>query len=255
MKENKTNIFIFLGISVACIFLTYIVSVFDLGCVYLPKDFLLAIVSGISASSFVVLFGELIKYNLNKKNIENALYENLRELYSQLIKQIKCTEMFFNDSKRNIAENLYSANVPAITNFLNAIRFLQYEPFRSNLFVTQLRNFQQNEIFSFEKYKSACMLFLEVSILKTKIEKLKQGISNYSPTSSDEKVCEVLKVMQTEAEKRTKIINDLIVSLNSICEHRFPWEKDKAVIDEFNFNANGNDIHSFFKDNIDKASI
>lgn len=255
MKENKTNILIFLGISIVCILLTYIVSVFDLGWTYLKKDFLLAIVSGISASSFVVLFGELIKYNLNKKNIENALYENLRELYCQLIKQIKCTEMFFNDSKRNIYENLYSANVPAITNFLNAIRFLQYEPFRSNFFVTQLRNFQQNEIFSFEKYKSACMLFLEVSVLETKMEKLKQGISNYSPTSSDEKVREVLKVMKTEAEKRCEIVNTLIVSLDSLCKHRFSWKKDKAFIGAFSFTANNKDIHSFFEDNTDYANI
>ena len=74
MKENKTNICIFLCIAMGCILLTYEVSVPDLRQNYLKKEFLLAIFSGISASSFVVLFTELIKYNLNKKNVENALY-------------------------------------------------------------------------------------------------------------------------------------------------------------------------------------
>ena len=55
MKENKTNILIFLCISIVCILLTYVVSVFNLGWNHLPKDFMLAIFSGISASSFVVL--------------------------------------------------------------------------------------------------------------------------------------------------------------------------------------------------------
>ena len=255
MKENKLNIFIFLVIAIICIFITYVISVWFNDCSFMKKDFLMAIISGISASSFVVLFSEIIKYKLNKKNIENALYGNLRELYCQLIKQIKCTEMLCKNPKIDVTENVYSANVPAITNFLNAIRFYEYEPVKSNQFVISLKNFQQSEIFFFEKYLSSCMSFLKISLLETKIEKLRQGISNYSPTSSDEKVGEVLKIMKIEAEKRCKIINELIVNLDSICKNRFSWEKDKAYIDDLAFTASDKDIHSFFDDEIENTSI
>lgn len=255
MKENKINIFFFLAIAIVCILLTFAVSVWFNDCSFMKKDFLMAIISGISASSFVVLFSEIIKYKLNKKNIENALYGNLRELYCQLIKQIKCTEMLCINPKIDIAENVYSANVPAMTNFLNAIRFYEYEPVKSNQFVISLKNFQQSEIFFFEKYLSACMSFLKISLLETKIEKLRQGISNYSPTSSDEKVAEVLKIMKIEAERRCKIIDELIVNLDSICKNRFSWEKDKAYIDALTFTASGKDIHSFFDDEIENTSI
>lgn len=84
--------------------------------------------------------------------------------------------------------------------------------------------------------------------MKTKQEKLKQGILNYAPTSTDEKVGEVLKVMKKEAENICKIVEELITSLDKICRHRFSWKKDKAVIDELNFTANTKDIHSFFSD-------
>ena len=248
MIENKANILRFLCISLGFILLTYVVSIFGLGWTYLTKDFLLSIFSGISASSFVVVFSELIKYNLNKKNIENALYGNLRELYCQLTKQIRCTEMLLSNPKMNVAENVYSANVPEMTNFLNTIRFLQYEPFISNSFVTHLKNFQQNEMFLFEKYLSACMTFLQISILKIKIEKTEHGMLNYSPTSSDENIVEVLKKMRSEAEKRCNILDDIIVSLDSICKHRFSWEKDKAIIDEVSFYKNSENIQSFFED-------
>lgn len=124
------------------------------------KEFLLAIFSGISASSFVVLFTELIKYKLNKKNIENALYGNLREIYRALLSQIKYTEMLLENPQKIVAENVYSANVPAMNNFLNAIKFLQYEPFVKNSFTKAYHAFMQEEIQNLEKYMSACMSFL-----------------------------------------------------------------------------------------------
>lgn len=250
MKENKINIVIFVCVSIVFILLTYIVSIVEQErvCAFIRKEFLLAIFSGISGSSFVVLFSEIIKYMLNKKNIENALYGNLRELYCQLIKQIKYTEMLFLNQKMAVAENVYSANVPTMISFINAIKFFEYKPFKTNVFANHLKNFQQSEIFSFEKYLTACMSFLQISILKTKQEKLKQGILNYAPTSTDEKVGEVLKVMKKEAENICKIVGELITSLDKICRHRFSWKKDKAVIDELSFTANFKDIYSFFSD-------
>lgn len=247
MKENKINIVIFFCITIVFILLTYRISILEQEWSYasMKREFLLAIFSGMSGSSFVVLFSELIKYRLNKKNIENALYGNLRELYCQLIKQIKYTEMLFLNPKMAVAENAYSANVPAMNSFINAIKFFEYKPFKINQFAINLKNFQQSEIVSFEKYLTACMTFLQISILETKIEKSKQ-ILNYSPTSSDEKVGEVLKVMKAEAEKRCKTVEEFIASLDKICRHRFSWEKDKAVIDTLSFKANAKDIHSFF---------
>lgn len=250
MRENKINIAIFVCVSIVFILVTSMVSILEQGWAYafITKEFLLAIFSGISGSSFVVLFSEIIKYKLNKKNIENALYENLRELYCQLMKQIKYTEMLLHNPKMAVAENVYSANVPAMNSFINAIKLFEYKPFKTNKFANHLKNFQQSEIFSFEKYLTACMSFLQISILKTKIEKSKQGILNYAPTSTDEKVGEVLKVMKKEAEKRCKSVEELIGSLDKICRHRFSWKKDKAVIDELSFTANAKDIYSFFSD-------
>lgn len=54
--------------------------------------------------------------------------------------------------------------------------------------------------------------------------------------------------MKTEAKKRSEIVEEVIVSLDKICRHRFSWEKDKAVIDKLNFSANAKNIHSFFND-------
>lgn len=82
--------------------------------------------------------------------------------------------------------------------------------------------------------------------METKIEKSKQGILSYSPTSTDKKVEDVLKGMKTDAEKSCKIVEELITSLDKICRHRFSREKDKAVIDKLNFAANVKNIHSFF---------
>ena len=83
----------------------------------------------------------------------------------------------------DVAENVYSANVPAMTSFLNAIRFFEYEPFKTNKFVTSLREFQKTEIFFFEKYLSACMSFLKISLLETKTptDELFPGLSSSNP--------------------------------------------------------------------------
>ena len=85
MKENKANICAFLCIAMGCILLTYTVSVFNLGWTYLANDFLLAIFSGISASSFVVLFTELIKYNLNKKILKKTKLLLMLILFLQML--------------------------------------------------------------------------------------------------------------------------------------------------------------------------
>ena len=89
MTENKKNIFFFAVISFIFLILAYFSTWLPENAKLLEKDFFLALSSGIFASSCVVLFSEIVKYNLNKKNIQNALYENLRELYRQLISQTK----------------------------------------------------------------------------------------------------------------------------------------------------------------------
>ena len=65
-----------------------------------------------------------------------------------------------------------------------------------NSFAPAFYGFKQDEIQKLEKYMSDCMTFLQLSILKTKIEKTNLGSFNYSPVSSDEKVLKALEIIR-----------------------------------------------------------
>ena len=171
MTENKKNIFFFAVISFIFLILAYFSTWLPENAKLLEKDFFLALSSGIFASSCVVLFSEIVKYNLNKKNIQNALYENLRELYRQFISHKKYVQFLINNPQKEVAENTFSANAPMINNLAYAIRFLQYDTFLKNHFSYELFYFQQNEMSLLDNYTSACMTFLQIAIVKTRLEK------------------------------------------------------------------------------------
>ena len=245
MTENKKNIWFFSIVSFVFLVLTFSTSQFYPKCLWIKKDFLVAITSGIFASSCVVLFSEFVKYKLNKKNGQNALYGNLRELYRQILIHTKYASFLLDNPNKNVTENSFSTNVPVIKSICYAIKVLNYDIFFKNDFSNVLISFLMNEMPLFENYISACEIFLEKSILETKLEKQKQGIFNYSATSNDENVRKILEVIKTESEKWCKSIDKLICILDETCEHRFLWKDDKSVVDSFEFATENKSIYDF----------
>lgn len=245
MTENKKNILVFSIVSIILLFSTYFLSVCLSDFKYLKRDFLLAITSGVFASSFVVLFSEFVKYNMNKKNIQNALYANLRELYRQFVSQEKYASHLIENPKREFSENVFSANAPIINKLVTSIKFLQYDTFFKNHFFHELFYFQQNEIVLLDKYISACAIFPQKTFLEIKLKKAKQGNLNYYPSVNDEKILQLISTLRNESEKWCKTIDKLICILDKTCKYRFLWKKDKSVIDSFKFLAENESIYDF----------
>ncbi len=81
------------------------------------------------ASSCVVLFSEFVKYKLNNKKGQNALYGNLRELYRQILIHTKYSSFLLNNPSKTVVENSFSSNASIIKNICYVIKVSYYDVF------------------------------------------------------------------------------------------------------------------------------
>lgn len=250
MTENKKFIVFFSIASAICLILTYLFSIIEVSADLINDDFLVVAFGGLFGSFGVMLLSEIKKYCLNKRAAEDVLYYTLLQLYSELIVEIKNTDVYLEHKESPVPGNLYSGRVPVIRGLLYSLQRLDYEPFLKNALKNLWEPFRQNELHELDNHVIMCNSKLFLAINHEQIKALDTGKMHYHPTACDHDVDVTLRKMKMHASDRAKAIDDIKKAVSIIGKNRFHWQEDKKRVDSLYIGlpTENPELLSFFED-------
>ena len=187
----------------------------------------MVVFGGLFASFGVMLLAEIKKYFVNKRIAEDFLYDTLLSLYSELMIEVKNTDVYQSNPDAAVPDNLYSNRAPAMNGYLYSLRRIDYSPYKENAFSKVWEAYKQNEFLVLEKHINFCFTHLYLAINQEKIRALEHGATTYHPTGKDRDVSITLRKMKANATERIQAIEILIDALSSMYENRYSWEAEK----------------------------
>ena len=234
MSENIKNIKWFSIITAVFLVLTYIFSIVEFKCDLISSNFLFTVFGGVFASFCVVLIMEIIKYRLNKKVLENSIYQNLLIIYNLLKLEIQYSSIYKDNKNLPVPENLYTNNAQILNSYCCVVKYSDYCLLKNTVLLKEVKRFQSDELPLIETHVRKGG-FLGIAILQTKIN---MQNTCYSPTFCDSLVSTAINNMISDAEVRCKAIESILSVLSSSYPKRFDWKKDKAASDEIKVDIN-----------------
>lgn len=250
MSENKKFIRFFLWVSALFLVLTYVFSVVRFSVSFLSTDFLEIVFGGLFASFGVMLLAEIKKYSISKRSAEDKMYFALLGLYSELVVESKNADVYLNNPDSPVPDNLFSDRLPAISGYINALRGIDYAPYRENDISKQWNAYRRKEFQNLDSHMIACRTHLFLAINQEKLRALDRQITQYHPTSKDHDVSVTLRKMKLDANDRTRAIEEMQDSISATYAKRYHWKEEKANLQsiEIGLPAENPMLTSFFKD-------
>lgn len=227
--------------------LTYIFSVYSkvdvviVSEVWLPKDFFMAVSSGIFASLLVVVFCEIRRYFSLKSEIEKKLFCHNTTLFTAL-KVLKITiEDYIKHKEWVVPENILDKNIEIIQgemSYLQTVGYITFTKSKKSL-LTEYELFQkrllgeQSIIQAGTKLK-LCMQEIRIDYLKIQEEYLKEkfdkeffDIQKPVYTSENPKISNILENILINIDSVICAVDGFNISLDAYCKNRFNWSSLK----------------------------
>lgn len=233
--------------SLLFLILTYIFSVYSkvdfviVSEVWLPKDFFMAVSSGIFASLLVVVFCEIRRYFSLKSEIEKKLFCHNTTLFTAL-KVLKITiEDYIKHKERVVPENILDKNIEIIQgemSYLQNVGYITFTKSKKSL-LTEYELFQkklldeQSIIQAGIKLK-LCMQEIRIDYLKIQEEYLKEkfdkeffDIQKPVYTSENPKISNILENILINIDSVICAVDGFNISLDAYRKNRFNWSSLK----------------------------
>lgn len=234
--------------------LTYISSVYSkvdfvlVSVVWLPKEFFLAVSSGIFASMLVVVFCEIRKYLSLKSEIENQLFNHNTTLFTA-IKVLKVTIEDYITHKELVSDNLFDKNIEVIKGEIYFLQTVEYITFFKNknslsaeyeLFREGLLN--EQDVIQADARLKICINEIRIEFLKKqeeflqeKFDKTYYDIEKPVYTSENPDILKLFQNILMSVDSLLDVVDNFNMSLDKHCNKRFKWNtlKEKLVQSRF----------------------
>lgn len=235
LKTNKKFIKFFSVASGITFAACYLTSLIEFEKAWINSNFLFSVSSGVFASFIVVLVTEIKKYFDNKNTAEDCIYNNCVSLYMELTVQIKQLDMYLDNKKELIPEQILEHRMPSLASCNNNLRFIDYTTMRKkNALFHRFVAFVQQEVPKVEQHIGNCNN-LQIAITRTKIEYLEKGNGAYNPTTADPLVNIAAQKIKASAEARRVAIDGFLQTMISFYPNRFNWNNEKESIHKVSF--------------------
>lgn len=235
MKTNIKFIKFFSITSGIALVACYIASLITFENAWLNSNFLFTIFSGVFASFVVVLITEIKKYFDNKNMAENCIYRNCVGVYTELTAQIKQLDMYLKNKKELFPGAILEHRIPSLSSYNNALRLIDYTTMRKkNALFHRFTGFVQQEVPMVEQHIGICSN-LQIAVIQTQMDYLRQGISGYNPTSEDLLVNIAAQKIKASAEAQRVAIDGFLQTMVSVYPNRFNWDNEKASINQVSY--------------------
>lgn len=238
MRSNIETIKFTTKLSVIFALLTYVVTLnmelafFTPQYPWISNNFILTVCGGVFTSTLVVLLCEVQKYLGNKANCEQYLFYQTMYLYSIIFQMQKNVEEYIANEEEVVPEGLLEKSAQMAQYQVNTIRNIDYVTFcKKNPLVIVHRNFCTKKLAEINAALE-CWNYLKRSILKTRINNLKEIGREIPITSADALIRQTLVITN---EKYLFLLNDLsdfLEAINRECDNRFEWKEMKLKISE-----------------------
>ena len=250
MSENKKYIRFFSWVTALFLVLTYVFSIVEFSFTLLSSNFLEIVFGGLFASFGVMLLAEIKKYSISKRSAEDLMYFTLLGLYSDLVVEAKNSDVYLKNPSAPVPDNLYSDRLPAISGYINALRGIDYSPFRENDISRQWNTFRGQEFQCLDNHAIACRTHLFLAINQEKLRALDRQLTHYHPTSMDHDVNVTLRKMKADAIERAHAIEIMQNRISAACANRYQWKEEKANLQslEIGLPTENPRLTSFFED-------
>ena len=233
--------------SLLFLILTYIFSVYSkvdvviVSEVWLPKDFFMAVSSGIFASLLVVVFCEIRRYFSLKSEIEKKLFCHNTTLFTAL-KVLKITiEDYIKHKEWVVPENILDKNIEIIQgemSYLQTVGYITFTKSKKSLLTEyelfQKRLLDEQSIIQAGTKLKLCMQEIRIDYLKIQEEYLKEkfdkeffDIQKPVYTSENPKISNILENISINIDSVICAVDGFNISLDAYRKNRFNWSSLK----------------------------
>lgn len=226
------------GVAFVSLVLTYMISLnieigfINIGSEAISNSFLFAVLSGIFASTLVVLICDLHKYFDTKNRVENLLYMQFAFLYGQLLL-----------IRNNIGRSLHNPTEPLVNKLLqfstsnaatslNNIKGIEYCTFGGESSIERnLQLFINDGAVKLESFLINCGI-LDIAIHEDTIKYMQYGNPNPVITSASEKSHKVLVILEKQVEGYINEVDAILIDINEKCKNRFNWIQRRNIMSQ-----------------------
>ena len=200
------TIIITLGISLNIKFMWFEIK-------YIPNDFLLAIFSGVFASTLVVLICEIQKYLLSKKQAEYMLYSYMTEILGGFITLRNSIELLIKNLQDLVNENMFDEFIERMKYQINLFYNVDYTTWskKQSLFLAT------NDFILYCNDKIMKLLndckYFKVAIINERIKLLKNNKKDYT-TSSNSTVSTLLTIYLKKFDEVIQKIEEYLIAVD-----------------------------------------
>ena len=216
--------------SLLFLILTYIFSVYSkvdvviVSEVWLPKDFFMAVSSGIFASLLVVVFCEIRRYFSLKSEIEKKLFCHNTTLFTAL-KVLKITiEDYIKHKEWVVPENILDKNIEIIQgemSYLQTVGYITFTKSKKSLLTEyelfQKRLLDEQSIIQAGTKLKLCMQEIRIDYLKIQEEYLKEKFD----------ISNILENISINIDSVICAVDGFNISLDAYRKNRFNWSSLK----------------------------
>ena len=220
-------------ISAILFFLTYVFTLVDtfnwFNISWLPNSFLVMMLGGAFASSLVVLFCEIHKYFVNKKDAKGKIFFHIAFLYCKITMIKKEIDKHLNNPNQEIIFTLDN-NMNDCLAHINLFRNVDYNTFTKK---DKLMKIFNSVIFWFnsEVEPSICDInFIKIAKYKDELECLMNTRKKCIITSSSENTNKALVITQKKLELFLSQLDKIILDIDACCKQKHRWEIKKSSI-------------------------
>ena len=130
-------------LSIILFVITYFINVniesgfIRLNTIWISNNFILTVFGGVFASTLVVLFCEINKYLINKKNTENQLFYQAMYLYEALFLMLHNILDYQSHPEKQIPENIFDITTQMIKSQVSFLQGIDYSCFKKIIWLSK----------------------------------------------------------------------------------------------------------------------
>ena len=211
---------------------TYLITVniensfISLNTIWISNNFLLTVFGGVFASTLVVLFCEINKYYIDKKNTENQLFYQALYLYQALFLMWHNILDYQSHPTEPIPKNIFDNTTQMIKSQVCYLRTVDYSCIKKdNVIEKRLISFKKDTYIKFSSVENGINL-IRCAILEEIIDNRIQDRNNpYYITSSNARVAKVLSKQMGNLAPLLEGIGEFLKIIDDNCNNRYNWNK------------------------------
>ena len=238
MSSSVKTIRLTVFLSALLLLLTYLVTVnIEIGLVsinsgWISNNFFLTVFGGAFGSTVVVLICELHRYWILKKETEIKIYSTLYSILAEIIVSNNSTRTYLQNTDLPVPEKTLDANRERALAAISTLEAIDYRPlFKKNKFWLELTRFSQE---AYQKVKQFISdeQFLNIAILKDRLDMLKRGVSG-DVTAKCPNTGKTLEILLKNGVSCAEDLKALFDRLDSVCNGELKWAESKRRIESF----------------------